>query len=333
MHIREGVLIGRAPIDQRGTDVKSELNLRQYNLNALPVLREILRHGSLTKAAAALNLTQPALSNILKQLRHDFGDHLIERQGREMRLTSRGEQLIAPLEDALASVQSLLAGETFTPERATDTIRIAATDHVMGMIGGRLVTILENEAPQMRVHLALSQLSSVGALMVGDLDMIITPKLLMGAGLTDSATLAAVNVEPLMTEEMVCIGQAADAELAAGLSVEAYLARPHVGFIVDTSTYASLEQAHLAKLALQQFDRLLAPSYAILPGIVAETGSLALVPASLARWAMVHLPLQIVKPPIDMPDMELIMGWHRRNDDSPMLKWVRSALLRCVGSR
>lgn len=305
-------------------------NLRSFNLNALPVLREILRHGSLTKAAEALSLSQPALSNMLKQLRMDFGDQLIIRQGRVMQLTPRGAQLMGPLEHTLASIEGLLSGDNFSAQTTKQTVRIVAADYVVERLGARLVQILRDEAPHLSVHLMGAQPGSVNDLMVGKLDMIITPKLLMGTGLTDAAAIAVASFEPLLCEPMVCIGRADDDALAVGLSEEDYLARPHVGFSIDAQIYGSVEQTQLARLALRQFNRLLASSYLVLPQIVAETGSLALIPESLARRAAEQYPIQIVKPPIEAPDMDLVMGWHRRDDHNPVLRWLRAALIRSV---
>ncbi len=247
-----------------------------------------------------------------------------------MHLTERGEQIVGPLEFALAAVEDVLSQRVFDPETATRAINIAATDHIMALIASPLVSILGAEASNMRVQLLPAQPSSVRQLMVGEIDMIITPRVLMGVGITDAHTLASVNVESLMTEPLVCIGRADDVALAAGLLPEVYLARPHVGFSLDVKTYASVEQAQLAKLVVKQFDRMLVSSYAILAKIVEDTGCLSLVPLRLAQRAIKQHAIQMVTPPIPMPEMEWVMGWHKRNDYNPALLWIRAVLARCL---
>ena len=49
------------------------------DLNLYSVFIEIMRHGSVSKAADALNLTQPAASNALARLRTQMGDPLFVR--------------------------------------------------------------------------------------------------------------------------------------------------------------------------------------------------------------------------------------------------------------
>ncbi len=59
-------------------------SLRAVNLNLLPVLRELLRERSVTRAAEKLHLTQSGVSEALSRLRYHFQDELLVRVGRKM---------------------------------------------------------------------------------------------------------------------------------------------------------------------------------------------------------------------------------------------------------
>jgi LysR family transcriptional regulator, nod-box dependent transcriptional activator len=310
--------------------MKNKKNIRLVNLNTLPILREILRHGSLTKAAKILNLSQPALSSTLKQLRIEFNDDLIRPVGRKMELTQKGEQLLEQLDQFLNLAEDLVSGQSFIPIESNDIFRIATTDHVMASFAPKLAQIMAQQAPNMRVHLQLMQRQSVADLMSGTIEMTIVPKATLGAGGTESATLRDICFETLMSETLVCIGHIDDRELAAGLSVAQYLARPHIGFFLDPLMHLSVEQAYLAGVGMSQFDRMLATSYAIIPSVVAASHSLAIVPESLALSSKDIYPLQIVPSPVPYPPLEQIMVWHRRNDDNPAIGWLRSKLQQSV---
>jgi DNA-binding transcriptional LysR family regulator len=305
-------------------------NLRLINLNSLPVLQAILRHGSIAKAADALNLTPPALSNTLRQLRGYFDDDLIVRQGRTMRLTPKGERLLEPLEHALTSVQDVLAEHEFDAMSSHETFRIAMTDYSMGLLAAPLASIISDEAPTMTAQFLGAGRQSVEALMSGKIDMLISPRSMMSAGLADVASLEKVTIEYLSSEPMVCIGRRDDAELTDGLTLERYLGRPHVGYFLDAEQHTSLERTHLAGLGLKQNDRLMIASYAALPMVVATSECLSVVPLSLAIAAAQVHPIQIVDPPISMPAMELVMVRHVRNQARPMLNWLENVLKRCV---
>jgi LysR family transcriptional regulator, nod-box dependent transcriptional activator len=306
------------------------VNLRRHNLNALPVLRDILRHGNLTRASAALGLTQPALSNILKQLRLDFEDPLVVRSGKGMQLTPKALALLAPLEESLSAIEKLLAQENFDPSSANNRFRIATTDHCITMLAPSLFDIMMKEAPSVRMQMIVAQTTSVQALMVGDLDMVITPKILMTAGIADTNALESVNTELLMSERLVCLAHKDDKAFSAGLTLDEYLARPHAGYLFGDKLLASIEQVYLSRLGLKQNDLMLVSTYAALPGTVAATGGLAIVPESMARSACLLFPLQYAPPPFPTEPIDWTMVWHLRNERDPAMLWLRNSLKRSV---
>ena len=67
------------------------------------VLLEIVRQGSLTKAAQALNITQSAISKALRELESELGIVLIERGQKGVRLTRVGEDFYKSAAQCLAS--------------------------------------------------------------------------------------------------------------------------------------------------------------------------------------------------------------------------------------
>ncbi len=77
------------------------------HLQQLAYLREVARQGSLTKAAEALHVSQPALSQALAELERRFGLALFERAGRGRRPTAAGREAIAFAEEALALAEAL----------------------------------------------------------------------------------------------------------------------------------------------------------------------------------------------------------------------------------
>jgi LysR family transcriptional regulator, nod-box dependent transcriptional activator len=305
-------------------------NLRQINLNSLPVLREILRHGSIAKAAEKLHLTPPALSNTLRQLRGYFDDELIIRCGREMRLTPKAEQILQPLEDALASLQDVFDKEEFNAAQSTEQFQIAMTDHSMAMLAAPLTAIMAYEAPNMHARFIGVSSSIVSDFLADKIDMIITPRAILNAGHFDSSALDKIMVEPLISERLVCMGHIDDTELSDGLSIEQYLSRPHAGFYTNADHHASIEQGYLASMGLKQHDLLLMSSYLLLPMVVATTGCLSLVPRSIAVVGARSHPIQYVTPPIIFPEFELVMVWHKRNDTKASNGWLRETLQRCV---
>src|SRR5690348_17733742 len=96
------------------------MNLSSLDFNLLKVLDALIAERNVTRAGRRLGRSQPAVSNALQRLRTALGDDLLVRGPNGLVLTPRAEALRAPLRDAIALVESCIAGEaSFDPERAT----------------------------------------------------------------------------------------------------------------------------------------------------------------------------------------------------------------------
>lgn len=69
-----------------------------YTLNQLRIFTEIAKHGSITKAAEELHLTQPAVSIQLKNFQNQFEIPLTELVGRKIFITDFGREIVQAAE-------------------------------------------------------------------------------------------------------------------------------------------------------------------------------------------------------------------------------------------
>jgi DNA-binding transcriptional LysR family regulator len=310
--------------------MRESKNLRSFNLNTLPILREILLQGSVSKAAIKLNVSQPALSATLKQLRIQFDDELLIRSGGSIGLTPKAKALLAPLEQTLSAVQDFITPPAEDPRQPPTVIRIASTDHVMSLLGAPLAQLLLEDNVRVLPHFLNAGGHSPLQLLNGDIDFIILPKQVLTGSLVSARDHASLNSEPLFSEHLVGIGRGIDKDLERGLSVEAYLARPHVSFAIDSERNISAEMAFLATNNLKQNDIARFSCYNALLGVVASTQSIALVPANLAHAVQDTFGLTIFTPPIAFPPLEWTMIWHNRNDDNDKFSQFRTILKSCA---
>ncbi|MDH6706528.1 DNA-binding transcriptional LysR family regulator [Kitasatospora sp. MAA19] len=72
-------------------------------LRQLQYLVTVAQHGSFTRAAELLHLTQPGVSAQIRQLEKELGHRLLDRSGRGVRLTRVGEAVLPHAQAALAS--------------------------------------------------------------------------------------------------------------------------------------------------------------------------------------------------------------------------------------
>ena len=71
----------------------------------LKLVREVSAAGSLTRAGAALHLTQSALSHQLRDIESRLGTALFLRVGKRMMLTPAGERLLRSADEVLATIE------------------------------------------------------------------------------------------------------------------------------------------------------------------------------------------------------------------------------------
>ncbi|MCE1187487.1 MAG: LysR family transcriptional regulator, partial [Rhodocyclales bacterium] len=73
------------------------MHLRHLDLNLLKAFDALMDERSVTRAAARLSLTQPAVSGILNRLRDSFGDPLFVRTPRGITPTPQALALTGPV--------------------------------------------------------------------------------------------------------------------------------------------------------------------------------------------------------------------------------------------
>jgi LysR family transcriptional regulator, nod-box dependent transcriptional activator len=306
-------------------------SLRLTNLNLLPILHAVLKHRNLTQAAAELHVTQSAVSNSLKQLREHFGDELLVKDGRKLRLTQKGAALIEPLERALGAVQDVVASARFDPQTTRRRFRIATVDYVMAVTAPQMARILSEEAPRVSVQMITARGRSTGDLRVETIDMIITPWQVIETALYGDPKLRnEFAFEPLAQEPFVCLARDDDEAFRRGLTVEEYLARPHASFHLDLDVHASLEHGYLFQHGMKQFDRIQTSDFTLLPLIASQSDCVVLAPRSVAQIAARGLPLQIAPCPLPIPDLELFMVWSLRRDHDPEFAWLKTLVKRAI---
>ena len=80
------------------------MTIRLPPMQALRAFEAAAREGSLTRAAAALNVTHGAISHQIKALEADLGVRLTERSGRGIRLTDEGGRFASRVRAAFAEL-------------------------------------------------------------------------------------------------------------------------------------------------------------------------------------------------------------------------------------
>jgi LysR family pca operon transcriptional activator len=173
---------------------------RRVKYRHLQCFLEIARQRSVVKAAAALSVTQPAVSKTIRELEELLGVALFERRGRGVALTRFGDVF---LRYAGASVTALRQGiDSITRARTSGgmTIKVGALPTVSTRVMPFAVSLFKQENTGTIVRVVTGENSVLlSQLRTGDLDLV--------------------------------VGRLADPELMTGLSFE-HLYSERVSFVV-----------------------------------------------------------------------------------------------------
>lgn len=115
------------------------------NLRALRMFVTTAESGGLGRACTKLNLSQPAASRQIQTLEAEFGVALFHRVGRQLQLTSAGEDLLRQSRRLLADADVLSEQARALKEGRKGTLKVSATPQLM-------TTFLTSFLPRYRRH-------------------------------------------------------------------------------------------------------------------------------------------------------------------------------------
>ncbi|HEY1396139.1 LysR family transcriptional regulator [Roseateles sp.] len=311
------------------------MDTSRLDLNLLVTLEALLTERHVTRAAARLNLSQPAVSAQLARLRDVFEDPLLLPAQRGMTPTAKALSLLEPLRQALDQVRGVASSHlNFDPATADLTVTIAASDYLQTSVLQPLVLRLRREAPGIRIAVRHMDPAQHAAQMArGDVDLGLmqpieaAPSLRMRALFHERYVLIARRGHPALASKPGKTGEKAPAKLSAKAfaKLEQVIVSPAGG-----AFSTPVDQA-LAALGLKRQVVLSAASFLFVPDIVARSDLVALVPERLVKGRSAGL--QVLTPPLPIEGFDIAMVWHERNQGHAAQRWLREQVLAVGASR
>lgn len=297
--------------------------LHRVNLDLLPILHELLRTRSVTRTARSFNMTQPAISRALRQLRAALDDQLLVARGREVGLTSRAEQLAAPLHRALGELDRLLTPVSpFDPASESLRIVISTADYVSLLLAPLLARMCAAEAPRVVLEFTLAGVRNAEDL--ARLDFLIGPR---AFGETLGKRTGSM---PLWRDDMVCIAAAGNRVVGSRVTPEQFRKARHVAFQRDPRMPLDMRVLLQPTSMLEVAPVCTGPDFLVLGAIVEKTDCIALVPRKVAQELEQTRALRIVE--LVYPHKRLFIDayWNLAADGKRGHVWFRQLLARAA---
>lgn len=171
----------------------------RLKLRHLQGLVAVAENGSLVRAAAALSITQPAVSKMLAELEDIVGQRLVDRTRQGVVLTAPGRTL---LRYAGSSLRTLREGlDSIARAGAGDAawLRIGALPNVAATVLPAALLAFADAHPRARVHVRTgSNAQLIALLRQGELDLVV-------GRMGEPSDMASLSFEQLYTEVLVFV--------------------------------------------------------------------------------------------------------------------------------
>jgi LysR family transcriptional regulator for metE and metH len=150
----------------------------------LAIIREVEREGSLTAAAARLNLTQSALSHAIRKLEDQLGVDIWRREARSLLPTQAGEYLLSVANRLLPQLSHAEDRLRQFAQGERGKLRIGMECHPCYQWLLKIVAPYLDDWPKVEVDVRQKfQFGGIGALFGHEIDMLVTPDPLFKPGL------------------------------------------------------------------------------------------------------------------------------------------------------
>lgn len=290
------------------------MNLRSIDLNLLVVLQALLAERNVTKAAQRVGLSQPALSNGLDRLRRLLGDPLLVRRGNRFVLSPRAERLIDPLNRLLADVETVVGLAPQPLAEISQTVTLISGDYALAGLLPALWQWLGQHAPRLALHAkpwpgAAAALQSI---VDGDCDLLVAPLEPLPA-----------RLHALKLRRSGFVGVARPGHgIGRRPSRERFTAFRHVIVATDGQLPSPIDLV-LRPQGIVREAGLVVPSHMLVPGLVAQSDLLGIVPADLVAANPAVVPFSL---PFELPDFDGGIVWHERSARDVAVCAVRDAI-------
>lgn len=299
-------------------------SLHRLDLNLLLAFDALIAERNVTRAAERMSVGQPAMSASLARLRKFFDDPLLVREGRRLVPTNRALALIAPIRQALDTIESTVRGSReFDPRTARRTFTLMASDYVLLLLLGGLLAELEVEAPHLRFTVRPIAADFADQIDRSRLDLLILPEELVPGSMT-------ARSERLFTDRLVCAVDVDHPDVGEHLTMEQFCTLPFVSF--DGTPMQTVTELRFRALGIDRPAEIGTQSFVVQPMMLPGTRLMAVVQERLGQYFAAKAGIRLLAPPVPISATSEAMFWSPRADADPAHLWLRQRVLRSAAA-
>jgi DNA-binding transcriptional LysR family regulator len=292
--------------------------MNDVDLNLLLALDALLQEESVSRAAARVGLSTPAMSHALGRLREQMKDPVLVRAGRGMVLTPRAAALKEQVRTLVAESRAVMLPERpFSARELTRAFRVRATDHVLTVLGAALDRQIARAAPRVSLEILPNGPDDAAALREGSVDLTV--------GIYGELP-PELRMRPLFTDRFVCVVRERHPSVGKRLTLEQFVALEHVQ-IAPRGRPGGYVDDLLAARGLSRRIARAVPYFLAGLLLVAETDYVLTVSERIATALAPRFGLRVLEPPFPLDPYALSLLWHPRTDADPAHAFLRNAFV------
>lgn len=290
------------------------MRMEKVDLNLFVVFDALYQEQSVTRVAANLNLTQPAVSNALSRLRKLFDDPLFVRSPEGMLPTPVADNVVSDIRKALSLLgRSVTVNARFEPIHSEKVFRLGMNDLAESLLLPHLRLAVQKAAPNITIQsYYVDRATATEDLKAGSLDLLLdTPA--VNAKEFGHQALGELQYVVAMRQEHPLAQQL--------LSLPAYLDNDHLHVSSRRKGRGQMDIA-LHGLGKRRRIKMRVQSYLVASQITKETDLLWTAPKVLADKTDLYLsPLPFKTEPLSWN-----LYWHKNAELDPASQWIRQIM-------
>lgn len=298
------------------------MSFKPSELRLLASLDVLLEERNVTRAAARLHVSQPALSGQLAQLRRLFKDPLLvpSETGRGMVATPKAEQIARSLRDALSRLDAIgRADIAFDPAVDAATFRIRGSCCAIDVFTPSLFGAIErlgNDALRTVFQTDDENDDMLASFENGEVDL---------ALVSTTRAPPSLKVRELSCEPLVLAHRRGHPCVEERLGIDTYCTLRHA-IVSSSGRLRDDMDRHLHRQGLARAVMVSAANSHALRGILAATDLVCTLPRSMAESLGPGIEWHALS--FETPPATLAMTWHARMDKQPAHRWLREQIVR-----
>jgi DNA-binding transcriptional LysR family regulator len=295
----------------------NQRDIRSLDLGVLRTFDALMQEKNVSRAAARLFLSQPAVSASLNRLREVFGDPLFTRTARGVVPTERALALAPQVRQVLDGVAALLEGDAdFDPARSNRIFRIAGSDHASRMLLPALSQMLVQLGSGIRiVWVPPGTWSLAEHLHKGELDLAVIARIQVPRD---------IETQVLYEDSYVYVMRKDHPRAGEAVTMESFCEIPQIFLGYGTSMLDDLIDETLAKSGRQRLAQIAVTSFGQIVHQLRHSDHAAVLGGRVARQFADELHIQAL--PFELPGYQSLLCWDARSATDGGVQWLKAQI-------